>query len=80
MSELDGSDLTERQRSIMIFMANFFAKHTYWPTLREIGAAFGIRSTSGVNDHLRALERKGYVERHDLLSRANTVPEWFEWV
>ena len=33
------------------------------PTLREIGAAMGIRSTNGVSCLLRALERKGWVER-----------------
>ncbi|HJX63646.1 MAG TPA: transcriptional repressor LexA, partial [Polyangia bacterium] len=31
---------------------------------------FGIRSTNGVNDHLRALEKKGYLQREDLKSRA----------
>ena len=30
----------------------------------------GIRSTNGVNDHLRALERKGYLAREDMKSRA----------
>ena len=42
----------------------------YPPTLREIGAQMGIRSTNGVNDHLRALERKGYLTREDMKSRA----------
>jgi repressor LexA len=38
--------------------------------LREIGSHFGIRSTNGVNDHLRALEKKGFLHREDLKSRA----------
>lgn len=42
----------------------------YPPTLREIGNHMGIRSTNGVNDHLRALERKGYLTREDMKSRA----------
>jgi len=42
----------------------------YPPTLREIGSFMGIRSTNGVNDHLRALERKGYLTRDDMKSRA----------
>jgi repressor LexA len=42
----------------------------YPPTLREIGTQMGIRSTNGVNDHLRALERKGYLTREDMKSRA----------
>lgn len=41
----------------------------YPPTLREIGLKLGIRSTNGVNDHLRALERKGYLTREDMKSR-----------
>jgi len=42
--------------------------------LREIGARMGIRSTNGVNDHLRALERKGYLTREDMKSRALRPP------
>ncbi len=42
----------------------------YPPTLREIGEHLGIRSTNGVGDHLKALERKGYLVREELKSRA----------
>jgi repressor LexA len=45
----------------------------YPPTLREIGERLGIRSTNGVNDHLVALAKKGYLERQDLKSRALRV-------
>ena len=41
----------------------------------EIGEHFGIRSTNGVNDHLKALERKGYLLRGELKSRALSVIE-----
>jgi repressor LexA len=50
--------------------------------LREIGEHMSIRSTNGVNDHLRALEKKGYLERHDLKSRGLRIiaSEWaLEW-
>lgn len=40
------------------------------PSLREIGAHFGIRSTNGVSDHLLALQRKGYIDREWIKSRA----------
>ena len=46
------------------------ADRGYPPTLREIGEHMGIRSTNGVNDHLRALERKGYLTREDMKCRA----------
>jgi hypothetical protein len=40
------------------------------PTLREIGTYMDIKSTNGVNDHLKALRRKGYLELPSLKSRA----------
>jgi repressor LexA len=63
-------ELTQRQRDILAFINESIQQRGYPPTLREIGARFGIRSTNGVNDHLRALEKKGYLHREDLKSRA----------
>ena len=62
--------LTDRQREILEFITSSIGARGYPPTLREIGTHFGIRSTNGVNDHLRALEKKGYLQREDLKSRA----------
>jgi len=62
--------LTDRQRQILDFISASIAERGYPPTLREIGEHFGIRSTNGVNDHLKALEKKGYLRREDLKSRA----------
>ena len=62
--------LTDRQRDILEFITQSINQRGYPPTLREIGTHFGIRSTNGVNDHLRALEKKGYLQREDLKSRA----------
>lgn len=62
--------LTDRQRQILDYITASIAERGYPPTLREIGAHFGIRSTNGVNDHLKALEKKGYLRREDLKSRA----------
>lgn len=62
--------LTERQQMVLDFIRESIASRGYPPTLREIGAKMGIRSTNGVNDHLRALERKGYLTREDMKSRA----------
>jgi repressor LexA len=61
--------LTDRQRAILEFVRRSVVKNGFPPTLREIGRHFAIRSTNGVNDHLRALERKGYLERLELKSR-----------
>lgn len=65
--------LTDRQREILKAIRQFVQDRGYPPTLRELGKCFGIRSTNGVNDHLRALERKGYIMRRDMLSRGITL-------
>jgi repressor LexA len=65
--------LTERQQRILTFIKSSIQEQGYPPTIREIGEAFGIRSTNGVNDHLKALERKGYLLRGELKSRALSV-------
>jgi repressor LexA len=62
--------LTQRQHQVLDFIRQSITERGYPPTLREIGAHMGIRSTNGVNDHLRALERKGYLTREDMKSRA----------
>ncbi len=62
--------LTDRQKEVLAYIRSSIADRGYPPTLREIGSHMGIRSTNGVNDHLRALERKGYLRREDMKSRA----------
>lgn len=62
--------LTDRQRQALQFITDCLSDRGYPPTLREIGEHMGIRSTNGVNDHLKALERKGYLVREELKSRA----------
>jgi repressor LexA len=62
--------LTKRQAQTLEFIRKSILERGYPPTLREIGEYMGIRSTNGVNDHLRALERKGYLRREDMKSRA----------
>lgn len=62
--------LTSRQREILDFISSSIAERGFPPTLREIGEHFQIRSTNGVNDHLKALEKKGHLRREDLKSRA----------
>lgn len=56
-------DLSPRQVEVLDMICRFQEQHGVCPSFREIGQALGIRSTNGVSDHVRALERKGYVER-----------------
>lgn len=67
--------LTKRQEQTLDFIRSSIEERGYPPTLREIGEFMGIKSTNGVNDHLRALERKGYLRREDMKSRALKLVE-----
>ena len=62
--------LTGRQRLVLEHLRDFKLEHGCSPTLRELKASLGISSTNGVNDHLKALERKGYVVRTFGLARS----------
>src|SRR5438477_3216085 len=70
--------LTHRQQMVLEYIRRSITDRGFPPTLREIGAFMGIRSTNGVNDHLRALERKGYLRREDMKSRALRVVDQTE--
>ncbi|MFW6161334.1 MAG: transcriptional repressor LexA [Planctomycetota bacterium] len=61
--------LTGRQRAILAFIRGEVQRRGRPPTLREIGEHFGLRSTGSVRDHLRALERKGYIDRRGHVAR-----------
>lgn len=65
--------LSPRQRDTFEFIERYIAEHGYPPCIREIAAAMGIRSTNGAADHVRALEKKGYIERAGGRSRAIRV-------
>jgi repressor LexA len=55
--------LTDRQKSIYDFLSTTIRDKGYAPSIPEIGQRFKIISTRGVFDHLKALERKGYIKR-----------------
>lgn len=56
-------ELSPRQREILDFIVAQVDQSGVVPSYREIGAALGIESTNAVSDHLKALMRKGYIER-----------------
>ena len=66
--------LTARQREILDFIRGFIIQAGYPPTVREIGAHFGFVPRS-VFDHLKALERKGYLRRTASKSRSLLILE-----
>jgi repressor LexA len=55
--------LTDRQRQIYEFLSVTVREKGYAPSIPEIGQRFKITSTRGVFDHLKALEKKGYIRR-----------------
>ena len=66
--------LTARQREVLDCIRQFMSKAGYPPTVREIGAHFGFVPRS-VFDHLKALERKGYLRRDPAKSRSLQILE-----
>ncbi len=61
--------LTDRQQEILSFIEQFIAQDGFPPTIAEIAAAFGVRSTNSVRGHLQALARKGVIELVPAASR-----------
>src|SRR5712664_191140 len=68
-----GKGLTRRQREILTFVQRHGDAHGYPPSVREIGQALGLTSSSTVHSHLAALERKGYLRRDPSKPRALEV-------
>jgi repressor LexA len=64
-------ELTERQKEVLSFIADYHKKHSYPPTIREIADNFSI-SVKGAHDHITALRRKGH------LRQANKRPRTLE--
>jgi len=55
--------LTDRQKAIYDFLLKSIRERGFAPSIPEIGKQFKIASTNGVSDHLKALEKKGYIRR-----------------
>lgn len=56
-------ELTSRQEAILDCIKKQILKHGYPPSVREIAKAVGLHSTSTVHEHLKNLEKKGYIKR-----------------
>jgi repressor LexA len=63
-------DLTKRQQEIFDFIKRYSAKHGYPPTVRDIGKAVGLASSSTVHAHLGNLEKLGLLRRDPSKPRA----------
>lgn len=70
--------LSERQSKILSFVRTFTLDNGYPPTIREIGEAVGISSTSVVNYNLDALQRAGFIYRDRTVSRGIRLVDGLE--
>lgn len=66
-------DLSKRQREIFDFISRYLKQHGYPPTVREIGGAVGLTSSSTVHAHLSKLEKLGVLKRDPTKPRAMEV-------
>jgi repressor LexA len=66
-------DLTKRQQEIFDFIKRYSAKNGYPPTVRDIGKAVGLASSSTVHAHLANLEKLGVLKRDPTKPRAIEV-------
>jgi repressor LexA len=70
---MDESGLTQRQRMVLEVIRDSVQRRGYPPSMREIGEAVGLTSTSSVSHQLRALQRKGFLRRDPNRPRAVEV-------
>ena len=71
--DLSVKELTKRQREIFDFISRYLSRHGYPPTVREIGKAVGLHSSSTVHAHLSKLESLGVLKRDPTKPRAIEV-------
>src|SRR5262245_61854683 len=64
--------LTEKQQAILDFIHEYIEEHHYPPSVREIGKHFGIYPAT-VQDHISAIERKGFLQKKRFQSRTLSV-------
>ena len=64
--------ITDRQKQILTFISDYQESNSYPPTVREIGEHFGV-SIRAVQDHITALQKKGFITQTQKKSRSIKV-------
>ena len=67
--------LTPKQQKIYDYIQTFTAEHGYPPSVREIGAALGLKSPSTVHFHIKGLEEAGVLVKAEGKTRAITLAD-----
>lgn len=70
--------LTKRRKEILDFIQKYKLRYGNIPTIREICEHFGLKSTNGVYEHLKALEKGGYIEITANKARSIIIKDNFE--
>ncbi|MCL2883036.1 MAG: transcriptional repressor LexA [Coriobacteriia bacterium] len=70
---LDQEQLSARQRDILDFLSTFLRENSYPPSVREIGEAVGLSSSSSVHSQLNTLEGLGFIRRDTSTARGLTL-------
>lgn len=65
--------ISDKQKQILAFIREYTASQGYPPSVREIGAAVGLRSPSTVHSHIKRLQELGYLEKDAHKTRAITL-------
>lgn len=68
------ANLTRKQQQIYDFILAFTNEHGYPPSVREIGAAVGLKSPSTVHFHMKGLEEAGVIVKAEGKTRAISLP------
>jgi repressor LexA len=66
-------NLTEKEKEVYKFITECLESNGYAPSVRDICAAVGMKSTSSVHEYLRRLETKGYIKKTSGKSRALSI-------
>ena len=68
------ANLTRKQQQIYDYILSFTTEHGYPPSVREIGAAVGLKSPSTVHFHIKGLEEAGVIVKAEGKTRAISLP------
>ena len=71
----NGSTPSAGQKRVLAFIEEYRRDYGSAPSIRELCEAFDVTSTNGMNDHLRALERKGLITRRSMKARSIVVTD-----
>lgn len=69
------AELTERQAELLRFLERYIAENGWAPSVREMCSALGVKSTNGVIEHLKRLEKSGRIWRAPGRGRAIRILE-----